>query len=228
MKTYDMRVRITLLEGLLGTSSNDKEVYSNFIGSKAPDAPTMEEEIAGIGTDAFEEKTTTVFHRLEDGTPIIYDYQIRGFFKESCGALNRLVGKDENGKKKKSDTESSKITAHKKVVDQLIFVKPRKIPLKINGEINKVQRPLRAQTAQGERVALASSEMAPAGTTIEFTVKCLSAEHIPAVREWLDYGYWHGLGQWRNSGAGSFVWEELDENGKVIGGNKAEMEELSA
>ena len=39
------------------------------------------------------------------------------------------------------------------------------------------------------------------------------------VREWLDYGMYRGLGQWRNSGKGRMVWEELDDGGNVIGGN---------
>lgn len=39
------------------------------------------------------------------------------------------------------------------------------------------------------------------------------------MRECLDYGKLRGLGQWRNSGKGRFVWDLLDENGRVIGGN---------
>ena len=73
------------------------------------------------------------------------------------------------------------------------------------------QRPLRAQTAQGERVALSISECIKAGAVIEFTVKCLSDEHEAAVREWLDYGELRGIGQWRNSGKGRFIWEEIKE-----------------
>jgi hypothetical protein len=72
---------------------------------------------------------------------------------------------------------------------------------------------------QGERVTLAMSEECPASSTISFTVSCLSGDHVAAVREWLNYGYLRGLGQWRNSGRGKFVWEELDASGNVIGGN---------
>ena len=37
---------------------------------------------------------------------------------------------------------------------------------------------------------------------------------------WLDAGMHYGIGQWRNSGKGRFLWEELDpETGAVIGGN---------
>lgn len=98
--------------------------------------------------------------------------------------LARLTGKDpETGKKKKAVNESGKLMAYKKVIDGLIFVQPRKIVLDIPGEITICERPLRAQTAQGERVALSRSEEAPAGTTCEFTVVCLDDNHEKAVRE---------------------------------------------
>jgi len=54
---------------------------------------------------------------------------------------------------------------------------------------------------------------------IEFSVVCMSEDHIPAVKEWLEYGYWNGLGQWRNAGKGRFVYEILDDEGNVIEGN---------
>lgn len=57
------------------------------------------------------------------------------------------------------------------------------------------QRPLRASTAQGERIALANSEAAPAGTWIEFDVKCYTDTMYDAVYEWLDYGEDRGIGQ---------------------------------
>ena len=164
-----------------------------------------------LGADAVAEKGMTVFPRLEDGTPFIYDYQVKGFFKDACSMLNRLTGKDpETGKKKKAVNESSKLTAFKKVIDGMIFPQPRKIPIRFDGAVGICQRPLRAQTAQGERVALAMSESVPAGATMEFSVLCLSADHLAAVREWLDYGELRGLGQWRNSGAGRFTWEEIE------------------
>lgn len=212
----NMKVRITLLEGMLGTSPSNEEIYRDFIGSKAPDASSVEEEVASLGADAVAEKGRTVFPRLEDGTPFLYDYQIKGFFKDACGVLNRLTKKeekvDENGKKVKTKTvsnESGKIKAFKKEIDGLIFVEPRKIPIIFDGEVTDCQRPLRAQTMQGERVTLASSDEVPAGAQMEFTITLFNDEHEAAVREWLDYGRFRGLGQWRNSGKGRFKWEEI-------------------
>ena len=91
----------------------------------------------------------------------------------------------------------------------MIFPCPREIPFEFEGEIGYCQRPLRAQTPQGEFVALAMSEEIPAGAKIHFEVNCLDEAHLAAVREWLDYGAWRGIGQWRNSGHGRFEWKEL-------------------
>ena len=213
-------VKVKFIEGILGTASNDKEIYSKFIASKSPDASTIEDEVAAVGVDEFVEKGTTVFPKLEDGTPYLYDYQIKGFFKDTCKMLSKLTKKDpETGKKGKAVNESSKITAYKSVIDGLIFVAPRKIPFKFDGDISICQRPLRASTAQGERIALASSEEIPAGAEIEFQVLCMSDDHLKAVIEWLDYGYFRGIGQWRNSSKGRFCYEAYDEKMGYICGN---------
>jgi hypothetical protein len=103
--------------------------------------------------------------------------------------------------------------AYKKDIDGLIFVEPRRIVLRTPDGTDPTgtdcQRPLRAQTPMGERVALAHSEEAPAGTYIECTFSCMVDSDIALVREWLDYGKWKGMGQWRNGGYGKFRWEEI-------------------
>jgi len=194
----NLKVKLTFIEGVLGTAPNNPELYRDFIASKAPDASTIDDEVAAIGVDGIVEKSLTVFPRNQDGQPIFYDYQIKGLFKDACGSLRKVT-----------DSESAKIKAYKKEIDGLIFVSPRMIPIITKDEIGICQRPLRAQTAQGERVSLAISEEIKAGASIEFTVSCLSDAHEKAVREWLDYGALRGLGQWRNSGKGRFVWEEV-------------------
>lgn len=162
-----------------------------------------------MGADAVADKGMTVFPRNENGEPILYDYQIKGFFKDSCGMLSRIGGKTETGKKK-AVNESGKLTAYKKVIDGLIFIQPRMIPIHVNGEITECQRPLRAQTAQGERVSLANSEQIPSGSTCEFEVMLLDDSHEKVVLEWLDYGALRGIGQWRNSSKGRFEYEVFE------------------
>lgn len=195
----EIKVKITFIEELLGTASANPEVHAEFIASKAPDAKSTEEEVAAIGVEEYVEKSMTVFPRNAEGKPIIYDYQIRGHMKESCGFLRKVKG-----------SLSSKIKAYKKEIDGLVFVKPRMIPIEFEGEIGNCQRPLRGQTAQGERIALANSETIPAGATATFTVHCMNDDDEELVKEWLAYGEWHGLGQWRNSGKGAFTFEILD------------------
>lgn len=204
----ELRVRITFFEELLGTASNDKDIHKEFIASKAPDAPSREEEVAAVGVNEVVEKSMTVFPRDKDGNPIMWDYQVKGFFKDTCGMLRKVTG-----------SKSSKIKAYKKEIDELIFVNERQIPIKFDGEIGSCQRPLRGQTAQGERISLANSETIPSGATIEFTVKCLIDSYVDVVREWFDYGELRGMGQWRNSGKGRFFWDELDSEENVIGEN---------
>ena len=195
-----MHVRLTFDEPLLATSPANSEIYREFIGSKAPDAASVEDEVAALGADAVAERGMTVFPRLEDGTPFLWDYQIQGFFKDACGVLRKVPGK-----------RSAKIKAYKKEIDGLIFPQPRRIPLALSGPVRECQRPLRAQTAQGERVSLAMSEEVPEGSAVEFDVVCLDDGQADNVREWLDYGALRGIGQWRNSGKGRFTWEELPE-----------------
>lgn len=195
----EIKVKLTFTEPVLGTSPANEDVYRDFIGSKAPDASTVEDEVSALGAEAVVEKGMTVFPRLDDGTPFLYDYQIKGFFKDTCGGLRKVNG-----------SKSAGIKAYKKEIDKLIFPEPRQIPLLFEGRVGECQRPLRAQTAQGERVSLAISEEIPAGAVCEFSVVCLSDDHEAAVREWLDYGRLSGIGQWRNSGRGRFTWSEIE------------------
>lgn len=196
----EIKVELTFTEKILGTSSGNPEIHKEFIASKAPDAKSREEEVEALGVDEVEKKEMTVFPRMEDGTPFIWDYQIRGFFKAACGMMKNVSG-----------SESSKIKAYKKYIDGLVFVKERKVPIKYEGQIESLQRPLRGQTAQGERISLANSESIPAGAKIEFTIRILKDDLAKAVTEWLDYGIYNGMGQWRNGGCGRFEWKEISE-----------------
>ena len=124
-----------------------------------------------------------MFPRTEDGVPFCWDYQIKGFFKDACSSLRRVPG-----------TRSSKLTAFKKVIDGTIFVGPRVIPFELpeGASCGRCERPLRASTAMGERIALAASETVPAGTTLDFEVLVMNPKDAETVREWLDYGQLRG------------------------------------
>ncbi len=204
-----MRIRWTFTDGILGSTPNNRNLYETYLGQNAPTAEGLNEEIEaipvieqedgtivealGVGLDA---KGITIFPRDENGNPIMWDYQIKGFFKEKCSFLKKVAG-----------SVSSKITAHKKKIDGNIFIMDREnlFVLPEDGEITLCQRPLRAETAQGPRVALSCSEEIPEGSYIEFTVIVQNDGDLEAVKEWCNDGVLHGTGQWRNSGKGRFV-----------------------
>ena len=198
MKTLKIKVNFT--EEVLGTASSNPHIHEEYIASNAPDAQNLEQEVAAIGPEEVFEKQMTIFPKDKDGNPILWDYQWKGFFKDACGMLRKVPG-----------SECGKIKAFKKEIDGLIFVQPRMIPINVNGEIGVCQRPLRANTPQGERVALASSETVPAGSSVIFSVVLMCDAHEKMVKETLDYGKLRGFGQWRNSGKGRFEYEILEE-----------------
>lgn len=204
----NIHVKLTFVEPVLGTGNSNKEIHSEFIASKAPDARSREEEVAALGAEAVDEKTTTVFARDKEGRPILWNYQIKGFFKEACAMLQRMKGEA-------CAKYSCGLKAYKKIIDGTIEPHDgeygRQFPLILpeGAEVGNLQRPLRAQTAQGERIALASSELVPEGTTCEFWIETPD-EFVNAVNEWLKYGRKHGLNQWRNAGFGRFTFETLD------------------
>ena len=71
---------------------------------------------AELGAEAAADKAMTIFPRSAEGQPILYDYQVKGFFKDACGMLGRIGGKTETGKKR-AVNESGKLTAYKKIID---------------------------------------------------------------------------------------------------------------
>lgn len=134
----EIKVKLTFLEPILGTSPANPDIYREFIGSHAPDAASVEDEVAALGADAVAEKAMTISPRLDDGTPFLYDYQIKGFFKDTCGGLRKVKG-----------SSSSKIKAYKKEIDKLIFPEPRTIPIMFDGEVGECQRPPRRTAGAG-------------------------------------------------------------------------------
>ena len=205
MKT--LKVKITFTEELLGSASNNPHIHEQFIATKAADEEKIKEEVEAVSTEEAVELAKTIFPKTDDGTPFIYDYQIKGFFKDACGVLRTVSG-----------TLSSKVKSYKKFIDGRIFPGPRKINIHFADDgkyedgsyISSCQRPLRASTPQGERNSLANSECIKAGAWCEFEIMLLTDEDEDWVKELLEYGKLRGLGQWRNSGKGRFTVEYIE------------------
>ena len=198
--------RLTGLSPLLGSSPASRAIRTQFIASKAP-TPELREEEAEAAFD-LDEKGLTVFNRNSNDQLCLMGHQIKGFFKAALLALKA----------------QTKIAAPKAKVDTLLFVEPRYIPITrddqpLRDEDEVCERPLRAQTMQGERVTLAASEQINDPWTVEFEVSMIPSEGTKrsealtweAVETALDYGAYHGLCQWRNAGYGRFLWTRVDD-----------------
>lgn len=209
-----IHVKCKFISPVLGSSPSDKEVYSTYIASKT--ANNTDDELESlIATDDEISEKVTLFHKSKLGNPFIYDYMVKGFFKNACHACREVVG-----------SLSSDLTAYKTKIDNTIFPVQRYIKFENASDIKFLQRPLRANTAQGPRVALTSSEMIEPGCTIEFDLKLRDANLYPYVLEWLEYGIDNGFCQWHNGGYGRFCYAELDNEGNIISGNLSEADKF--
>lgn len=201
-----LKVRMTFTEEVLGSAPNNEQLMADYISSKAPDAKNREEEVESVGVEGVLDRMMTVFPRDEHGRPFVFDYVFKGMLKDSIGFLRTVSG-----------SKSSKLKAYKKAVDGRIFISDRRVYFH-NPEgsksayidIGDCQRPLRADTPQGPRTALAISETIPAGCYVDVAFILLDDALLPIVKECLDFGKLHGFGQWRNSGKGKFTWKELE------------------
>jgi len=193
-----LKVELEFTEMLLGTLPGDEKLAEEYVTSKHPEGVQEDEKASSEKVSLPEEikKFSSYFARDDKGNPIMWDYQIKGFFKDACSMMRRVTQVDE-------------LKAHKKIIDGLVFVFPREIPLKLSGELFFKERPLRISTPKGDHTALARSEAAPAGTTIQIEVLLLKPDLEKYVINWFDYGILRGLGQWRNSGMGRFKWHRL-------------------
>lgn len=206
MKTIS--VELTFTESLLGTKPLKAEIFQEFVAKKKIGAVPKDELDANVRLEAeIEDRETqgTGFDRDASGNPILFDYQLRGQFKDACKALSKCPGMHSVAYK----------SNYKSLIDGTVFIQERQIPIELpeGATIGICERPLRAQTMQGERVALASSEEIPAGAKIRFTILLLQPALKNAVLEWLDYGRLRGLGQWRNGSHGRFTYVITGETG---------------
>jgi hypothetical protein len=195
----ELHARITFFEECLGTNPGDPALFKNYIASKAPDALKLADEVAIMGEQAITNLKTTIFMKDKKGVPFIYDYHMKGFFKAACSACREMP-----------KSASKDLSAFRKKIDQLIHIYPRTISLILpkGGKMGICERPLRASTPQGERVALTCSETVPEGTFFDIKIVDLSEKLSKHIQEWLDYGQYSGMLQWRNSGKGRFHWKK--------------------
>ncbi len=206
-----LKVRMTFTEPLLGTLAGDPKVATEFILSKNPEG-TVTDEVESLPSDDPGEvllvKASTVFPRDAAGRPFIWDYQIKGWFKEACLAWCQRDVMTKEQLKKLRLTE----WMYKRTIDLQIFVRPRRLMLilpdgvvGVPGDLDFLERPLRKETFKGGKVCLARSEMVPVGSYIEATVTVFNDKLVEYVKSWLvEFGPLHGMLQWRNSGMGRF------------------------
>jgi hypothetical protein len=191
MKTIGFKLEVEFLTPILGSQPSNKTLASEFIAKRKglESLPENEDELLPEAV----EKGTTVFYRVpgREEDCALLNYQVLGFLKASAQVQNGRV--DGNVKALKSKVENN------------VFVSPRVIPLVLpqGGEMDYLERPLRAETMQGPRVTLARSEMLPEGTKFSCGVEILEKGPIveEVLRDLLDYGYYRGIGQWHNSGS---------------------------
>lgn len=190
-------LRIVFLTPVLG-SQPTVDIATEHIARRV--GLRLEEDEQALLPDLLE-RGTTVFHRLPDGTPALMSYHILGFLKEAGRVLN---GKAGDGVRNLRYKVSANVT-----------VSPRILPLNLpqGGGLDYLERPLRADTPTGPRVVVARSELVPAGTRLTCGLEVIRSEITQEVlQDLLDYGYTHGLGQWRSSGAfGTFRYELRQE-----------------
>ena len=205
-------VKLTFIEPLLGSVPLDRDIYRRWLASRAPTPEQGESEIETVPDVESLEQGTKGFHRFPDGTPMIRGHVIKGFCKSACGILRR-----------DKETLSSGIRAYKKIIDGAVWTRPKMIPIVLGDGgyslwpvsdgpkelgLKLLQRPLRCATAQGERVALACSEIIPVGSVIEFDLLIVGGiVDEEALHEWFSYGELRGLGEWRSSGMGEFSYQ---------------------
>ena len=199
-----IKVELTFTTPVLGMASGDPDIHAKYVASKSKNAAKQAQEVALVPPRTPEEiandirQASTVFLRDQTGL-LALDYQIRGMFKEGIKAL---------------------IHQRHAVMDSALFVKDRLNyfhqpdgPIWSKAPVDN-QRPLRGQTPQGERIALANSEELPVGSTLPFEIRVIpwyikSKSTKPAINEGiieavLRYGEDKGFGQWRSGGWGRF------------------------
>lgn len=207
MRFEKRKYRLTGITKLLGSQPANPAVRTAYVASKAPNQDKADDETDHLPED-LDSLNLSVFLRNK-GSLCISDYVIKGFLKEAGKVMKGQIGIAQPASK----------------VDNFVLIEPMYLTLWRGGEEIDVadgdfERPLRAQTMQGERVTVVASEYVLPPWQVEFEITLLENEKtarsvaldFEAIESMLDYGQIKGLGQWRNGQNGRFTWERIDEH----------------
>jgi hypothetical protein len=189
-------VHLRTITKILGTAPT-VDVYTGHVATKIREhSDYSEEEAEARGVeeaetiDHIEGKGLTGFHSGEHGL-FLYEYMINGFLKSAIESITE------------AGVIPKKIPAYKKWIDRLIHIEPRRIYLGKTEPDGILERPLRAQTRQGDRVTVTASEFLEPPLDIKFTVGVMKNSkglNWDALMAAFDYAAIVGLAQWRGSG----------------------------
>ncbi len=204
-----LKMRYVFVQEVLGMMAGDKQLAESYQIAKHPDGMAADESKAHDDADeSLEEglqKASTFFPRTVDGQPMFWDYQVKGNLKN---AVRMWHSQD---RFETATLKKWRLTPYlyKRTVDNTMFVRPRQLPIIVpeGVDVTKLsfcERPLRAETRKGERIALARSEMLPAGCYIDVLIDVFNDDLVEVVRDMVEMGNLQGLGQWRNAGMGRF------------------------
>lgn len=215
------RCRITFEGPLLGSLPANVDVYESYVIKKSVNAAKKQNEssmlavanghipapIKTVTGDDFdfvqmEQKAAapdpeglqgrSVFDRDRANRPLLGAYVVKGFLKETARARAKQGG------------ITSTVAAYIQTIDLHLHILPPKLVLNTvhAEEVDPwFGRTLRAQTPTGPRNTLKSSEQVGPGTYLDFEIIVMLPNVVTEalLREWFDFGRYHGLGEWRNN-----------------------------
>lgn len=193
IKEEKRKYKLTFTNRILGSAPKNKEIYSEYIASKTENTNNAEDELSMI-EDSTDGRKITGFHTDVDGVYLL-DYQIKGNLKENANILkDALVKKNLRAK-----------------IGNFVHIEPRHFWL-ADKPAGILERPLRAQTAQGPRTSLAASEYVEAGVSIEVTIILIPNKEVTweVIEDLLNHGKRNGISQWRSAYYGTFDFERIE------------------
>jgi hypothetical protein len=193
-----------ILRAYMGRTGVKHELPDN-----AEELVTVAAEIKAEWEDMMAEggSAPTVFFRDKDGHAVISTHMILGNLKENLKIITNN-GDKELAKSKVAVAEMG--TLDIKVVED--FVRPSNdVVMDGEGKPALLERPIRFERMGKTETAISRSEMLPAGTEFEMTLRVRASSPLcdqVVLSKLLDLGKNNGLGQWRGSGKkGTFAFK---------------------